>query len=63
MAIDVSTLMASIRAGEDTGLELKEVSFRGRRMSLGRDERRPLLEEIGEGTKLTISAARQEHRL
>ena len=55
--------MASIRAGEDTGLELKEVSFRGRRMSLGRDERRPLLGEIGEGTKLTIYAARQEHRL
>lgn len=41
MAIDISTLMASIRAGEDTGLELKEVTFRGRRMLLGREERRP----------------------
>ena len=41
MAIDSPALMASIRAGEDTGLELKEVTFRGRRMLLGRDESRP----------------------
>ncbi len=41
MAIDIPSLMASIRAGEDTSLELKEVVFRGRRMLLGRDEGRP----------------------
>ena len=32
MTIDIPALMASIRAGEDTTLELKEVAFRGRRM-------------------------------
>ena len=37
MTIDISALMASIRAGEDTTLELKEVAFRGRRMQLGSD--------------------------
>ena len=41
MTSDIPALMASIRAGEDTGLELKEVIFRGRRMMLGRDEGRP----------------------
>ena len=41
MTIDIPTLLASIRAGEDTGLELKEVTFRGRRILLGRDEGRP----------------------
>ena len=41
MTTDIPSLMASIRAGEDTGLELKEVTFRGRRMLLGRDESRP----------------------
>ena len=37
MTIDIPSLMASIRAGEDTTLELKEVAFRGRRMLLGGD--------------------------
>ena len=41
MTIEIPALMASIQAGEDTGLELKEVTFRGRRMLLGRDEGRP----------------------
>ena len=41
MTVDIPALMASIRAGEDTGLELKEVTFRGRRMLLGRDGSRP----------------------
>ena len=35
MTIDIPLLMASIRAGEDTRLELKEVVFQGRRMLLG----------------------------
>ena len=38
--IDVAALMTSIRAGEDTELELKEVLFRGNRISFGRDEGR-----------------------
>ena len=41
MTIEISTLMASIRAGEDTTLELKAVAFRGRRMLLGGDGTRP----------------------
>ena len=41
MTIDIPALMASIRAGEDTGLELKEVVFRGSRMLLGGDGNRP----------------------
>ena len=41
MNIDTTGLMASIRAGEDTTLELKEVAFRGRRMLLGGDGTRP----------------------
>ena len=41
MTIDIPTLMASIRAGEDTTLELKEVVFRGHRMQLGSDGARP----------------------
>ncbi len=41
MKTDLSALMASIQAGEDTGLELKEVVFRGNRMMLGGEERRP----------------------
>ena len=39
--IEIPALMASIRAGEDTTLELKEVAFRGRRMLLGGDGTRP----------------------
>ena len=42
MTIDIPALMASIRAGEDTTLELKEVTFRGRGMLLGDDETRPV---------------------
>lgn len=38
--IDVTALMASIRAGEDTELELKEVMFRGNRVSFARDQAR-----------------------
>ena len=41
MTIDIPALMASIEAGEDTRLELKEVAFRGRRMLLGGDGTRP----------------------
>ena len=41
MTVDIPTLMTSIRAGEDTGLELQEVTFRGRRMQLGGDGSRP----------------------
>ena len=41
MTIDIPALIASIRAGEDTTLELKEVAFRGRRMLLGGDGTRP----------------------
>ena len=41
MTIDIPALMASIRAGEDTTLELKEVAFRGHRMQLGSDGARP----------------------
>ena len=41
MTIDIPALMASIRAGEDTTLELKEVAFRGRMMLLGDDGTRP----------------------
>ena len=37
MTVDIPALMASIRAGEDTTLELKEVAFRGHRMQLGSD--------------------------
>ncbi len=41
MTIDIPAFMASIQAGEDSGLELKEVTFRGRRMLLGREGSRP----------------------
>ena len=41
MTVDIPALMASIQAGEDTGLELKEVVFRGQRMKLGRGGSRP----------------------
>ena len=41
MTSDIPTLIASIRAGEDTCLELREVSFRGRRRLFDRDEDRP----------------------
>ena len=41
MTVDIPALMASIQAGEDTGLELKEVVFRGQRMMLGRGGSRP----------------------
>ena len=41
MTIDISALMASIRAGEDTTLELKEVAFRGHGVQLGSDGTRP----------------------
>lgn len=41
MAINIGPLMASIRAGEDTELELKEVVFEGNRISLGGSEARP----------------------
>lgn len=38
--LDISALIASIRAGEDTELELKEVIFRGNRIAFARDESR-----------------------
>ena len=41
MTVDIPALVASIRAGEDTRLELKEVIFRGSRILLGRDGSRP----------------------
>ena len=41
MTSDIPALIASIRTGEDTGLELKEVSLRGRRRLFDRDEDRP----------------------
>ena len=41
MNIDTIGLMTSIRAGEDTTLELKEVAFRGRRMLFGDNGTRP----------------------
>ena len=41
MAINIGPLMASIRAGEDSELELKEVVFEGNRISLGGSEARP----------------------
>ena len=46
--IDVSALMMSIRAGEDTELELKEVQFRGNRVLFARDGGRaaPRLAEV-----------------
>ena len=37
---DISALIASIRAGEDTELDLKEVAFRGNRVAFARDESR-----------------------
>ena len=40
MAIDREERMSSIRAGEDTELELKEIVFRGDRVSLAREEGR-----------------------
>ena len=44
----VSALMSSIRAGEDTELELKEVVFRGDRVSFASEEDRaaPKLAEV-----------------
>jgi len=41
VAINIKALMASIRAGEDTELELKEVVFKRNRISLGGSEARP----------------------
>lgn len=41
MTTNVRELMASIRAGEDSELELKEVVFRGDRISLGSADARP----------------------
>lgn len=38
--VDVTALLASIRAGEDSELELKEVLFRGNRVSFARGEGR-----------------------
>ena len=38
--LDTGALIASIRAGEDTELELKEVIFRGNRIAFARDESR-----------------------
>ena len=38
--LDTNALLASIRAGEDTELELKEVVFRGNRVAFARDESR-----------------------
>ncbi len=37
MAMDIPALLSSIRAGEDTELELKEVVFRGDRIAFGSD--------------------------
>lgn len=44
----VAALMSSIRAGEDTGLERKEVVFRGERVSFAAEEGRaaPMLAEV-----------------
>ena len=44
----ITALMSSIRAGEDTGLELKEVVFRGDRVSFASEEGRaaPKLAEV-----------------
>ena len=38
MALDTTALLASIQAGEDTELELKEVVFRGNRIAFAREE-------------------------
>ena len=35
--MDTQALLSSIRAGEDTGLELKEIVFRGDRIAFGTD--------------------------
>ena len=40
---DTRALMASIRAGEDVRLELKEVRFRGRRLALGGEDGRAVI--------------------
>ena len=40
MRIDKKERMSSIQAGEDTGLELKEIVFRGDRVSFAREEGR-----------------------
>lgn len=40
MRIDREERMSSIRAGEDTQLELKEIVFRGDRVSFAREEGR-----------------------
>ena len=37
MTMDIQALLSSIRAGEDTELELKEVVFRGDRIAFGSD--------------------------
>ena len=37
MTMDIPALLSSIRAGEDTELELKEVVFRGDRIAFGSD--------------------------
>lgn len=46
--LDTNALIASIQAGEDTELELKEVVFRGNRVAFARDESRagPRLAEV-----------------
>lgn len=41
MTLEVESLMASIHAGEDTELELKELIFKGNRIALGGSETRP----------------------
>ena len=40
MTTNIQTLLSSIRAGEDTALELKELVFRGDRIAFGSDEGR-----------------------
>ena len=37
MTMDTQALLSSIRAGEDTELELKEIVFRGDRIAFGSD--------------------------
>ena len=57
MTMDIPALLSSIRAGEDTELELKEVVLNLVRNSQRLSGRRPELEQIGQATKLTIYAA------
>ena len=55
--MDIQALLSSIRAGEDTELELKGVVLNLVRNSQRLSGRRPELEQIGQATKLTIYAA------